>query len=145
MDVPDRSSTSPWNKIQDAKCFQTGPSLRLFWYATWILCMSFVTTGLPQQGSQAATIASGRTASQAELLHWSVEARLPALALSAGLCPDTLGRDPLTGSLPPSSLYLRIPGFEACSLAGLSIQSPPASVGLPCVAFSHQDQFDTSG
>ena len=53
MDVPDRSITSPWNKIRDAKNSQTGPSLRLFWHITWILCMSFVTNGLyPHRAAQ---------------------------------------------------------------------------------------------
>ena len=79
---------------------------------------------IPTQGSPAATIASGRTDLQDEPLHCSVAARLPALVSSAGLCPDTLGRDPPTGSLPPTNPYLQTPGLEVGSLAGLPNRLP---------------------
>ena len=71
------STTSSRNKIR------TGQGLRLCSCAIWILCLSFVNSGLPQQGRPATTIASGRTAVPAGLSYRSYAKQYSADALSA--------------------------------------------------------------
>ena len=86
------STTSSRNKIR------IGQGLGLCSCAIWILCLSFVNSGPPQQGRPATTIASGRTAVPAGLLYRSFAKQYSADALSAGLHLDIPGRVRLTGS-----------------------------------------------
>ena len=86
----DRTMTSPWNKM-------AGHQLSLLLQVTWILCTAVSACGLPRQGSQAATILSGRPAQPTGHLPRSSTERCPVHMLCAGLHPDAPGQVRLTG------------------------------------------------
>ena len=86
----DCTMTSPWNKM-------AGHQLSLLLQVTWILCTAVSACGLPRQGSQAATILSGRPAQPIGLLPRSSTERCPVHMLCAGLHPDAPGQVRLTG------------------------------------------------